>query len=62
MKNRFLNAPKKWTTAVANVHSDWCLDGQVGSSQVVDSSRKVECPLMNNLGVILEGTLPGKQK
>ena len=62
MTKRFFYVPKKWTAAIGNVHCSGHLDGQGGCAQVVDSLRKTECPFANNLGVNIEGTLPGKAK
>lgn len=58
--NSFASSEKKWTGLPRGVHQGAQLNGQQEYRQVVDLSMKVVCPLNSNLGVNIEGTLPGK--
>jgi hypothetical protein len=60
MKLTAIATRKKRTTTPVHVHFDGYSDGQAIVSQVVDFVRKRICPLIQNLAVKLEGTLPGK--
>ncbi len=50
----------KWTATSVDVHFYAHCDGQTGGAQVIEFARKPGCPLVENLGVKREGTLPGK--
>ena len=60
MKTTAIAPRNKWTGATVDVHFNWRSDGHGFGTQVVDFVRKADCPFHKNLGVDLEGTLPGK--
>lgn len=60
MEMAMINTKNKWTSLSRTVHSNGQTDGQASWTQLFDFVRKEVCPLMTNLGVKSEGTLPGK--
>jgi len=62
MQRLVKNMKEKWTRSSSVVHFNRRLNGQDGEAQVGDFIGKDVCPSVENLGVKLEGTLPGKQQ
>lgn len=50
----------KWTSTRAGVHFKPNCNGQAVRAQAIDSAGEMCCQFIGNLGVQLEGTLPGK--